>query len=475
MRNFQTLWQTGREISTFVTNTSTTLTHYWLRMPVGLPYYQYSKVLPNHSWTVYSDDQWSNWKHQGRSKLLQGGSMKPHEFILLQPHRTMRAPSIHRTPLIGTPVPPLRTVPGTPRTTPHATPQRDLRSTLGDTSTSTQQSTVLNTSTPDPDITSMVPGSTPSHSGCSTLVGPSSVPSTPSTGTPAGPNLCPPAGTPPVVETGTVPLPTCPGSASTDPTGNSLWEEPYHHPHLLHTPLCQSQELDQFQHHKPSEKLPVSATDGVQVTDTNNNQPGEVKTEHCQHADLGNDQLNNSVRPPWCLRCGKNNHSCKSQNHASSCCTFIPRATSTSCGEASKTTSNSGHNTDTASQSSGWDHWETLPALPSKKRRSQKEKQKQQQQQQPQCSGTTPPTAIAAAITATASHCSAIAICREPAVCIPDPSTHRYNTLTMCHCLEDTLIFPPPAQPYPGQQQAIMVQQDLDTAKALKQMAQFQA
>ena len=98
------------------------------------------------------------------------------------------------------------------------------------------------------------------------------------------------------------------------------------------------------------------------------------------------------------LRCGQNNHTkkyckkrrvhcshCKSQKHASHCCAFIPKATSTSHGETSDTASNSGTSSSKRSQQS------YLPTLPHKtKNKSRKNKQQQhqapdsQQQQQQQ-------------------------------------------------------------------------------------------
>ena len=66
-------------------------------------------------------------------------------------------------------------------------------------------------------------------------------------------------------------------------------------------------------------------------------------------------QTKSMGKPPMCLRCGRNSHTkyyckdckvscrhCKSQTHASHCCAFIPRATSTSNGETSDTASTDG-------------------------------------------------------------------------------------------------------------------------------------
>ena len=99
---------------------------------------------------------------------------------------TVGTPSIPGTPSIvgGTLIPSPRSVPGMPRTTQHATPHRNSRSTFGDTSISTQESIMVNTGTPNSDVTSTIPGSIPSISGGSTPINPSSVSSTPSTGTP---------------------------------------------------------------------------------------------------------------------------------------------------------------------------------------------------------------------------------------------------------------------------------------------------
>ena len=167
-----------------------------------------------------------------------------------------------------------------------------------------------------------------------------------------------------------------------------------------------------------------------------------------------------------CLRCGRNSHKrsycrehiapckhCKSWKHATHCCAFIPRATSTTSGETSDATSTSGTSSDRWSQ---WLHSARFASKQRKKWSKNQDRQKKEHTQQPQ-----------AQQNGTSAHTAPPQVDRNPQAPPQGQQQYFYPPPP-----PSGYMYPPPQQHIPQPSQ-IIVWQDPDTAAALQQMAQL--
>ena len=204
----------------------------------------------------------------------------------------------------------------------------------------------------------------------------------------------PPPRTTPAPPPRQTPVPS-PRSTPTGPLGNAPVPPPWPVPWPRMTTSSRNQPWPQPQ--PQPQPTPEPKPDGgwtwwtpsPNPPPSNNMVPNNrVKSEHGHTSGKRKGQTKSTGKPPMCLRCGRNSHTkyyckdhkvscrhCKSQTHASHCCAFIPKATSTSNGETS----------DTAS-TNGWSQWTHLPGSPCKQKKKPKnqERQKGEHTQKPQ-------------------------------------------------------------------------------------------